>query len=68
MFPYVRFYGFLLSLLHIQLFPKGAIIRGYETMEAVEWAMGYREPKTLLVCLAHGMNVCFQVLRPWGKS
>jgi hypothetical protein len=43
MFPYERFYGFLKSLLHNRLFPEGAIIRGYETIEAVEWAMGYMD-------------------------
>jgi hypothetical protein len=45
MFPYERFYGFLKSLVHNQLFPKGAIICGYETIEAVEWAMGYMDPQ-----------------------
>jgi hypothetical protein len=43
MFPYERFYGFLKSLVHNQLFPKGAIVRGYETIEAMEWAMGYMD-------------------------
>jgi hypothetical protein len=45
MFPYVRFYGFLKSLVHNRLFLKGAIVRGYETIEAVEWAMGYMDPE-----------------------
>jgi hypothetical protein len=36
MFPYQRFYGFLKSLVHNRLFPKGAIVRGYKTIEAVE--------------------------------
>jgi hypothetical protein len=45
MFPYERFYGFLKSLVHNRLFPEGAIVRGYETMEAVEWAMGYMDPQ-----------------------
>jgi hypothetical protein len=45
MFPYERFYGFLKSLVHNQLFPKGAIVRGYETIEAVDWAMGYMDPQ-----------------------
>jgi hypothetical protein len=44
-FPYERFYGFLKSLVHNRLFPKGAIIRGFETIEAVEWAMGYKDPQ-----------------------
>jgi hypothetical protein len=43
MFPYERFYGFLKSLVHNRLFPKGAIVRGYETIKAVEWAMGYMD-------------------------
>jgi hypothetical protein len=46
MFPYERFYGFLKSLVHNQLFPMGAIVRGYETIEAVEWAMGYMDPQS----------------------
>jgi hypothetical protein len=36
MFSYERFYGFLKSLVHNRLFPKGAIVRAYETIEAVE--------------------------------
>jgi hypothetical protein len=36
MFPYEMFYGFLKSLVHNRLFPEGAIVRGYETIEAVE--------------------------------
>jgi hypothetical protein len=45
MFPYERFYGFLKSLVHNQLFPEGAIVSGYETIESVEWAMGYMDPQ-----------------------
>jgi hypothetical protein len=45
MFPYERFYGFLKSLVHNRIFPEGAIVRGYETIEAVEWVMGYMDPK-----------------------
>jgi hypothetical protein len=43
MFPYERFYGFLKSLVHNRLFSEGAIVRGYETIKPVEWAMGYME-------------------------
>jgi hypothetical protein len=43
MFPYERFYRFLKSLVHNWLFPEGATVRGYETIEAVEWAMGYMD-------------------------
>jgi hypothetical protein len=43
MFPYERFYGFLKSLVHNRLFPEGANVCGYETTEAVEWAMGYMD-------------------------
>jgi hypothetical protein len=69
MFPYERFYGFLKSLVHNRLFPEGAIVRGYETIEAVEWAIGYMDPQNpIVVCLAHGMKVGFQVLGPWGKG
>jgi hypothetical protein len=45
MFPYERFYGFLKSLVHNRLFPEGAIVRGYKTIKAVEWAMGYMDPQ-----------------------
>jgi hypothetical protein len=45
MFPYERLCGFLKSLVHNRLFPEGAIARGYETIEAVEWAMGYMDPQ-----------------------
>jgi hypothetical protein len=45
MFPYEMFYGFLKSLVHNQLFPEGAIVHGYETIKAVEWAMGYMDPQ-----------------------
>jgi hypothetical protein len=45
MFPYERFYGFLKSLVHNQLFSKGAIVRGYETIKVVEWAIGYMDPQ-----------------------
>jgi hypothetical protein len=45
MFPYERFYGFLKSLVHNRLFSEGAIVHGYETIEAVEWAMGYINPQ-----------------------
>jgi hypothetical protein len=45
MFPHERYYGFLKSLVHNRSFPEGAIIHGYETIEAVEWAMGYVDPQ-----------------------
>jgi hypothetical protein len=45
MFPYEKFYGFLKSLVHNRLFVEGAIVRGYETIEAVEWAMNYMDPQ-----------------------
>jgi hypothetical protein len=45
MFPCERFYGFLKPLVHNRLFPEGAIVLGYETIEAVEWAMGYIDPQ-----------------------
>jgi hypothetical protein len=44
-FPYERFYGFLKSLLRNLLFPEGAIVRGYETIKVVEWAMGHMDPQ-----------------------
>jgi hypothetical protein len=45
MFPYEWFYGFLKSLVHNRLFPEGTIVRGYETIDVVEWAMGYMDPQ-----------------------
>jgi hypothetical protein len=45
MFPYERFYGFLKSLVHNRLFPEGAIVRGYEAIKVVEWAMSYMDPQ-----------------------
>jgi hypothetical protein len=45
MCPYERFYGFLKSLVPNRLFLEGAIVRGYETIEAVEWAMSYMDPQ-----------------------
>jgi hypothetical protein len=45
MFPYERFYEFLKSLVHNRLFLEGAIVRGYETIETVERAMGYMDPQ-----------------------
>jgi hypothetical protein len=68
MFPYERFYGFLKSLVRNRLFPEGAIVRGYETIEAVEWPWVIWTHKNPLVCLAYGMMVGFQVLGPWGKG
>jgi hypothetical protein len=55
MFPYERFYGFLKSLVHNRLFPEGVIVRGYETIEAVEWTMGYMDVRNrMLVSLRGG--------------
>jgi hypothetical protein len=48
MFPYERFYGFLKSLVHNLLFPEGAIVRCYETIEVVEWDMGYMDPQNTI--------------------
>jgi hypothetical protein len=48
MFPYEGFYGFLKSLVHNRLFPEGAIVRGYETIEVVEWAMDYMDPQNVI--------------------
>jgi hypothetical protein len=32
-------------LVHNRLFLEGTIVRGYETIKAVEWAMGYMDPQ-----------------------
>jgi hypothetical protein len=45
MFPYERFYGFLKSLVDNRLFLEGAIVRGYGTIEVVEWALCYMDPQ-----------------------
>jgi hypothetical protein len=68
MFPYERFYGLLKSLVHNWLFPERAIVRGYETIEAVEWAMGYMDPQNPIGVLRSRHEVGFQVLGPWGKG
>jgi hypothetical protein len=39
MFPYERFYGFLKSLVYNRLLLEGGIVRGYKTIEAVEWVL-----------------------------
>jgi hypothetical protein len=68
MFPYERFYGFLKSLVHNRLFPEGAIVRGYETIKAVEWAMGYMDPQNPIGVPRSQHEGSFQVLGPWGKG
>jgi hypothetical protein len=45
MFPYERFFGFLKSMVHNRLFLEGANVRSYETIEAVESALGYMDPQ-----------------------
>jgi hypothetical protein len=67
MFPYARFYGFLKSFVYNRLFPKGAIVRGYETIEAVEWAMGYIDPQNPIGVPRSRHEGQFQVLEPWEK-
>jgi hypothetical protein len=36
------------SLVHNRLFPKGAIVRGYETIKVVVWAMCYLDPQNAI--------------------
>jgi hypothetical protein len=57
MFPCERFYGFLKSLVHDRLFLEGAIVRGYETIEAVEWAMVYMDPQNP-IGVPHSRHEC----------
>jgi hypothetical protein len=45
MFLYERYFGFFKSFIHIHSFVEGAIVHGYETIEAVEWTMGYMDPQ-----------------------
>jgi hypothetical protein len=67
MFPYERFYGFLKSLVHNRLFLEGVIVRCYETIKAVEWAMGYMDSQNPIGVPRSRHEVGFQVLGPWGK-
>jgi hypothetical protein len=57
MFPHDRFYGFLKSLVHNRLFSEGAIVRGYESIKAVEWAMGYMDPQNP-IGVPHSRHEC----------
>jgi hypothetical protein len=63
MFPYERSFGFLKSLAHNYLFSKGAIVPSYETIEVVEWTMGYMDtqnpigvPRSLHECSLSGVG------------
>jgi hypothetical protein len=68
MFPYERFYGFLKSLVHNRLFPEGAIVHGYETIEVVEWAMGYMDPQNPIVVPHSRHEVRLSCVGTMGKS
>jgi hypothetical protein len=68
MFPYERFYGFLKSLVHNWLFLEGAIFRGYESIEAVEWAMGYMDPHNSIGVPRSRHEGRISGVGPWGKS
>jgi hypothetical protein len=66
MFPYVRFYGFLKSLVQNWLFFGGSHCSWLPSKQwSGPWIIWTH--KTPSVCLAHGMKVGFQVLGPWGK-
>jgi hypothetical protein len=68
MFPYEMFYGFMKSLVHNRLLLEGAIVRGYKTIEAVEWAKGYMDPQNPIGVPRSWHEVGFQVLGPWEKG
>jgi hypothetical protein len=44
MYAYERFNGILKSFVRNQAYPKGSIVHGYCTEEAVEWALNYVDP------------------------
>jgi hypothetical protein len=44
MYAYKRFNGILKSFIRNQACPKGSMVQGYYTEEAVEWALNYANP------------------------
>jgi hypothetical protein len=44
MYAYERFNGILKSFIRNQAYPKGSMVQGYYTEEAVEWALNYADP------------------------
>jgi hypothetical protein len=44
MYAYERFNGILKSFVRNRAYPKGSIVHGYCTEEAVEWALNYVDP------------------------
>jgi hypothetical protein len=44
MYAYERFNGILKSFVRNQAYPKGSMVQGYCTEEAVEWALSYADP------------------------
>jgi hypothetical protein len=44
MYAYERFNGILKSFVRNQAYPKGSMVQGYCTEEAVEWALNYVDP------------------------
>jgi hypothetical protein len=44
MYTYERFNGILKSFIGNQAYPKGSMVQGYCTEEAVEWALNYADP------------------------
>jgi hypothetical protein len=48
MYAYERFNGVLKSFVRNQAYPKGSIVQGYYTEEAIEWALNYSDPTNLI--------------------
>jgi hypothetical protein len=67
MFPYERFYRFHKSFVHNRLFLEGSIVRGYKTIKAVEWVVGYMDPQNPIGVPCSWHEGRLQVLGPWGK-
>jgi hypothetical protein len=44
MYAYERFNGILKSFVRNRAYPKGSMVQGYYTEEAVEWALNYTDP------------------------
>jgi hypothetical protein len=68
MFPYERLYGFLKSLVHNRLFQREPLFMATRPLKQWSGPWVIWTHKTPLVCLAHDMNIGFQVLGPWGKG
>jgi hypothetical protein len=44
MYAYKKFNGVLKSFVRNRAYPKGSMVQGYYTEEAIEWALNYADP------------------------